>query len=131
MKRKRKDFLKGNSIIISEHALKRCLIRTEVMTEEEYLVMKELADQGDKEAIEFFKAQKKTFEIKFRRSTLSKLMPSNVEKRREVGGPKPTRCVFIAEKRGRTFIMVTAYLQGRKEDFWKVQTDSEEVKNIG
>lgn len=130
MKRKRRDFLKGARIIISDHALKRYIIRTESMTEEEYLEVKQCADNGDKEAIRLLKREKEMLEKKMRASILTKFLEPGVELRREKTGSKTKRCAFIVQKKGNLFILITTYLQGRKEDFWKVGIERE-AKKIG
>ena len=130
MKRKRKDFLKGARIVISDHALKRYIIRTESMTEEEYLEVKTLADSGCKESIRTLELEKEMLEKKMRASILTKFLGKGIELRREKTGSKTKRCAFVVQKKGNLFILITTYLQGRREDFWKVGVESE-VKDIG
>lgn len=121
----RRDFLKGARVKISDHALKRCLVRTEVMTQEEYNKLKAEADSGDKEAKRTLKRERQIIEKKFRNSRLSKFLPTGAELRRERSGSKLTRCAFVAYKNGNTFTVVTAYLQGRRNDFWKLGNEKE------
>lgn len=129
-KRKQRDLLKGMRVNISHHALKRCLIRTEEVSLERYEEMEALAKDGDKDAIDWFEKKREKMERKFRNTTLAKFGQDGVEIRRETMGSKKNICTFVAKKKGRTFIVITAYLQGRREDFWKINADKGE-RQIG
>jgi len=123
-KRKKRDFLKGAIVDISEHSLMRYLTRAEIMTESEYKELRVLADAGDKDAKHRLKQERRTLERKFRNSYLAKFLDDGAEFRREKGGGT-RKLNFVAQKYGKKFVLITAYLQGSREDFWKVYTYDE------
>ena len=94
---KRLNFLKGYKVVIKSHVV------------DQYM---ERAGVTEKEA-------RATLEAKFRNSVLVRLLPDGAEHRSEIGGSKTKRCTFVAKKKGRTFIVVTCYLQGPANNWWK------------
>ena len=94
---KRINFLKGYKVVIKDHALKRYMERARVSETE----------------------AKATLETKFRNSRLSCLRPDGSELRKEVSGSLNKRLTFVAQKKGRTFYVITCYLQGPRHNFWK------------
>ena len=94
---KRIDFLKGYDVVIRKHALERYMERAGVSEAE----------------------AKATLETKFRNSRLSHLRADGSELRKEVGGTLNKRLTFVAKKKGRTFYVITCYLQGPRNNFWK------------
>ncbi|ARC72602.1 hypothetical protein [Bacillus licheniformis] len=127
---KRKDFLKGAKVIITDHALEQYLIRAEIMTQAEYNELESLANKGDKDARKKLDREKAILESKFRNTQLAKFLRGGVEVRREISGSKNARCTFITQKKGRLFVLITTYLQGKRTDHWKVGT-RKEVRKIG
>jgi len=125
-----KNFLKGAKIVISDHALMRYLVRAQIYTQEEYNALYAEAKAGDKMAQKKLQEEKDILKVKLQRSTLSRFLEDGIEERREVAGSKRRRCTFIVQKKGNLFILITTYLQGRRNDFWKVGI-SKEVVNVG
>jgi len=124
----RKNFLKGARIVVSDHALMRYLVRTQIYTQEEYDTLYTAAKSGDKVAQKKLQEEEENLKNKLRRSILSRFLEGGVEERREVTGSKDRRCVFIVQKKGNLFILITTYLQGRRNDFWKIGMFKEVVK---
>lgn len=94
---KRLNFLKGYKVVIKKHALERYMERAGVSEAE----------------------AKATLETKFRNSRLSCLRADGSELRKEVSGALNKRLTFVAKKKGRTFYVITCYLQGPRYNFWK------------
>ncbi|QJT70377.1 hypothetical protein [Microcystis phage MaeS] len=95
--RKRKDYLKGYKVVIKQHVVDRYMERAGVDEEE----------------------ARTTLEKKFRDSKLTQLLPDGSERRMEVGGSLNRRLIFVAQKYGRKFVVITCYLQGARDSWWK------------
>lgn len=93
----KRDFLKGYKVIIKQHAVDRYMERAGVSESE----------------------ARNTLEKKFRNSVLSSFKPDGAELRREVVGAKDKKLNFIAYKYNKTFVVVTCFLQGSKDNWWK------------
>lgn len=94
---KRRDFLKGYKVSIKQHVIDRYMERTGV---------------GEKEARE-------TIEVKFRNSKLTELNKGGYERRVEIKGSLNKRLIFVSKKCGHTFVVITCYLQGKRDNWWK------------
>ena len=97
------------------------------MTEETYLKIKECADSGDARAKQRLKKEREKLENKIRLSILIKIYKDGCEFRRDNRGDKRDRCQYVLKKNGNQFDVITIYIQGRKENFWKPQFEG--VKN--
>lgn len=94
---KRLNLLKGYKVVIKSHVVDQYMERAGV-TENE---------------------ARATLEAKFRNSVLVRFKPDGSEHRSEIGGSKAKRCTFVARKEGRTFVVITCYLQGPRDNWWK------------
>ena len=109
-KLKPRDYLgKGYKVVIKRHVIDRYVERSGVSREE----------------------AEATLETKFRNSRLTQLLPDGSERRMEVGGSLTKRLIFVAIKKGRTFVVITCYLQGSRNNWWKnegliIENDPEE-----
>ena len=95
----RKNFLKGQEVRVTEHALDMFYERTE-------------SELGRDSAIKLIKR-------KFKNSTLRKFFKSGKELRAEVAGSMDERLSFISIKEKNQFVIISCWLQGRKDDWWK------------
>lgn len=94
---KRRDYLKGYRVKVKRHVIDRYMERTGV---------------NEIEA-------RATIEAKFRNSSLTEMRPDGSERRMEIGGSLNKRLIFVAYKSGRTFHVITCYLQGSRKNWWK------------
>ena len=116
---KRKDAFKGCKVVITNHAIQRFLERSENMSEEKFYELLNQSKTGNKIAEKRIKKVREELELKFRNSSLKKFMKDGAEMRYELSGSMNKRCTFVAYKNGNKFTVVTAYLQGKKKDYWK------------
>jgi hypothetical protein len=94
---RRNSYVKGYKVVIKKHVIDQYMARAGVDEEE----------------------AKSTLERKFRDSRLTQLMNKGFERRMEKGGSLDKRLIFVAKKEGRTFIVITCYLQGKRTSWWK------------
>ena len=116
---KRKEILKGANVVITEHAIKRYLDRAGIMNENTFDKVLENFHSGDKEAKKFVDKYRKELTIKFKNSILQRFLSDGAEQRSELSGSMNKRCTFVCYKKGNKFTVVTAYLQGHKNNVWK------------
>lgn len=94
---RRNNYVKGYKVVIRQHVVDQYMERAGVDEEE----------------------ARATLERKFRDSRLTQLMNNGFERRMEKGGSLNKRCIFVAKKEGRKFIVITCYLQGKRTNWWK------------
>lgn len=130
MRSRKHNFIKGAKVVVSDHALMRYLDRCEIISSVEFWYIKGKADAGCKESKQIIKEERQILTRKFQNSRLTKFLKGGIEMRRELSGSKVTRCTFVAQKKGNTFILITSYLQGKKNDHWKIGINKED-KQVG
>lgn len=96
-KQVKRNFLKGFKVIIKQHVIDQYMARAGV---------------SEREA-------KETLERKFRNTYILTFKSNGAEIRKEIDGSKNKKLNFVAYKRNKTFIVVTCYLQGAKNNWWK------------
>ena len=116
---KRMNLVHGMKVNVTNHALEQYLVRANIMSREHFNELLALSQQGDTQAKNRLYNERKELEAKFRNSSLSKFLGNNKELRHEVSGSMNRRCKFVALKKGNSFIVLTAYLQGKKNNLWK------------
>lgn len=94
---KPRNYVGDHKIIIKKHVVDRYMERVGVSYEE----------------------ARSTLVKKFRNSKLSHIKRDGSEVRSEVCASMDKRLTFIAQKKGGVFIVITCYLQGKKDNWWK------------
>lgn len=94
---KPRNYVGSHKIVIKKHVVDRYVERVGVTYEEAH----------------------STLVSKFKNSKLSHIKRDGSEVRSEVNASMNNRLTFIAKKEGSTFIVITCYLQGKKDNWWK------------
>lgn len=94
---KKPNFLQGYKVVITQHVIDRYMQRAGV---------------SEKEA-------RDTLLTKFKNTRLTYFRKDGSEVRRELSGSLNKRLTFVAAKKGMTFHVITCYLQGPKDNYWK------------
>lgn len=92
-----RNYIGSSKVVIKKHVIDRYMERVGVSFEE----------------------ARDTLVYKFKNSRLSHLKPDGSEVRSEINRAMNKRLTFIAKKEGNTFIVITCYLQGPKDNWWK------------
>ena len=117
---KRKEILKGANIHITTHAIQRYLDRAGIMSEEMFERTLKESHDGNRDAKNFIEKHRKELTVKFKNSVLQRFLKNGAEMRSELSGSMNKRCTFVCYKKGNRFTVVTAYLQGHKNNVWKI-----------
>lgn len=116
---KRRNLLGNAKIRVTDHCVQRYLEHTENVSKNDFYDMLNKAKNGDRNAKNKINCVRYELESKFRNTGLKKLLVNNTEMRHELSGDMNHRCNFVAIKKGNSFIVKTAYLQGKKNNVWK------------
>ena len=104
---------------VTNHAVEQYLVRANKMSRQHFQELLANSQKGDTIAKKRIENERKELEKKFRNSSLSKFLGNGKELRHELSGSMNSRCKFVALKKGNSFIVLTAYLQGKKNNVWK------------